>query len=134
MTAIGKATRIVVGLLLGVFAALLAFALAAGGDGWDTPFYPSLAQLVLLPMAFLIGSPLRGYDAARKRTLLRLLGAAFVIDVLMAAENMILEPDRLETALRMAPLTTAAWVAIWFGWQTVLLATVIRGEAKARAA
>jgi hypothetical protein len=121
----GKVLLGVLGLLFWLATQWIALGIAAGGHGWLSPLWLSMPLFFLCPIAFI-----RAFCATTGRIWLDqgLLVVAGVLDVLLLRSIFI----QRELILQLWNIFTdnryvlALWIGLWFGWQLLSLATLIR--------
>ena len=112
-----------VGLLPWLAAQWIAFGLAAGGDGWNAPFFLTPPLLLLYPF---VSSRSFAAESGATRGDQCVLLAAVVLDFVLLRNVLQQEHDYFLKALSLAGYTVAAWVVLWSGWQVLAIVTILK--------
>ncbi len=113
--------RLATALIIGLTGLLVGFMLAAGGDGWVSPFWVSL----LLPIAYPVA-------VWRWQTPLVAVWVDAILGLTLVAADIWLVHasfNELSYFLRIwhnASIIAAPWTAIWIGWQIIVVAALLR--------
>lgn len=115
-----KILPLLAGLALGALCALLSMAVAGGGHGWNSALPFGLCALLLYPLAF-VGAQA---PAARRELNSGLLIAAIALDAWLVVRAL---QEDLHYVVPVWPFALA-WLALWFGWQWLVLRSWIRAK------
>ena len=119
------ARSVAVGLLLWLVALMIAFALSAGGDGWDDPFFCSLPLGFFYPLSlFRLLSPRPG----SKDTGLALLAAGVALSLILLHDLGGDDREGFDRVWRFVPIYGAGWIVLWLGWQLLVIASLFRNR------
>jgi hypothetical protein len=90
------------------------------------PFWLSLPLVLLYPLAFIRAFGATSEPMMRDR---HLLAIAALLDVLVLG-SIILREDELAKSWRIPenPLVLISWIALWAGWQMLLIAALVRNK------
>ena len=121
----------IVGLLPWLAAQWIGFGLAAGGDGWNGPFFLTPSLLLLYPFI-----SVRSFASESGATRLDwfVLLAALVLDFVLLRNVLQQECDYFLKAWNLAGSAVATWVALWLGWQVLAIITLFKKARPAKAA
>lgn len=115
---------IMLGLVFWLATAAIGLMLAGGGHGWGGPFLISMILIILYPAAFVRGlgpkTGSRDLDAI-------LLGVAGLLDLFLLM-NFLGEAEYIGRVWRSGdgPLFIFLWLALWAGWQVLLVISLVR--------
>ncbi len=105
--------------MLWALAMVTAAAVGGAGHGWVAPLFVSIPLVFLYPLILvrgLDGRPFsRGIDGA-------ILIVALCLDVLLAGYSLFAERGSFGRAVMVSGGAVAAWLALWLGWQILLIA------------
>ena len=117
------AWSIVLGLFLWILALAIAFGLAAGGDGWDDPFFCSVPLAFFYPLAL---SRVLSRRPHPKRVGLVLLAAGIALSLILLRDAMHEDQEGFQRVWRFVPAYGASWIALWLGWQCLVIGSLFR--------
>ena len=121
-----RALSIVLGLLLWFAALAIAFCMSAGGDGWDDPFFCSLPLVFIYPLSLFRLLSLR---PGSKNTGLLLLAAGVVLSLVLLHDIGGDDKEGFNRVWRFVPIYGAIWIALWLGWQLLVVISLFRKRA-----
>lgn len=113
------------GLLFWLGTQWLALGIAAAGYGWISPSALSVPLILLYPIAFVRAFCARTGSIGPYRGLP--IAIAGVLDVLLLG-SIVLEKEYILKGWRLPEnrYVLALWIALWAGWQMLLLASLIK--------
>ena len=119
---LAKVVAIIAGLLCAGAAEYVAYALAAGGEGWIAPAAASLLLFLVYPAAFwrLASEP------SRVQLDYALLAAAVISDLLLIGETIAWEAAYFAMIMANFPGFVFLWIALWSGWQLLTVRRIVR--------
>lgn len=127
----GKTVAVVAGLVIAAIGEFIGMMLAGAGHGWTQPILYSLLLFVAWPAA-LLRIPRPEGISARYDLFMLVLGAIASL-LLLAATNAEAEYFWKVVYFEDGLQFIIVWLLLWFGWQALTLANIVRKRRLGRA-
>jgi hypothetical protein len=120
-----KPVAIVVGVLIAALATFIALVLAGAGHGWFAPLRYSILVFGAYPVT-LFRTANRPSNSAAGDIVLLVFGAA--ASLVLYLDVRVNEPIYFWKAVDIGLPSLLIWLLLWFGWQFVTIANLVRGR------